>query len=477
MTTRRNVKTTAHRVVVSTSAQLFAKVVHLGLNLVSTLAIVRYLTPDSYGIYILVMTVTALVGLIADFGLGSLAVREITAARVEEGQIVGTVVVLRLVLGLSAMGAAQLVLALMHQSQLVHVAAAVASAVCLADAALGAVVVVFQVRIMQHYEAFIRIVMEAIETAVILLLVSRRADLPLLVAPPVLGAVVGATLAFGVARHRYALRPRFEAGQLRRLLTQALPIGPALFLGVVYLKLDNLVLAAMRPKREVGLYGSAYQPIEYMFLAAAVVVGVVFPLLSAAHGRADHEAFVRLYRRGTEVLVIAALGVPVVMLFLARPLVTLVFGEAYADAAGPLQLLSVVLVLMTVNGWQSIVLLAGGLQSVTLKYNAVALGVSLCLCVICVALFGLMGAAFAALGTASFVLYSSTAAIRRHLGATLDLQRLAKIGLAGAITVGFSAGLQAVGAPWLLIGLFAVVPYFGSLLVFGLHRQFHEATA
>ncbi len=471
----RNVRSTAHRVVVSTSAQLLAKVLHLGFNLVSTLAIVRYLTPDSYGAFVLVMTVTALVGLVTDFGLGSLAVREISGTGADENQLVGTVVVMRLVLGLLAMGGAQVALTLMQQSHLVHVAAAVASAVCLADAVLGTTVVLFQVRLLQHYEAFIRIVMEAIETAIVLVLVAHRASLPLLVVAPLVGSVIGAVLAFGLARSRYGLRPVLRAGLIRRLTIAALPIGPALFLGVVYLKMDNLVLAVMRPSRDVGLYGSAYQPIEYLFLASAVVIGVIFPLLSAAHGRGDHEAFVRLYRRGTEILVIVTLGVPVVMLFVAEPLVTLVFGKAYAAAADPLQLLSVVLVLMTVNAWQSMVLLAGGLQAVTLKYNAVALAISLCLCVSLVAARGLIGAALAAFGTALFVLYASTSAVRRHLDATLDWGRLTKIILAGAFTVIVLQGSRALGAPWMLLGFLAVPPYLVALLGLRLHRQFKEA--
>ncbi len=72
-----------------------AKVVHLGLNVVSTLAIVRHLAPSAYGVYVLVLTVTTIVGLVADFGLPKIAVREISAAGVDENDIVGTIVALR----------------------------------------------------------------------------------------------------------------------------------------------------------------------------------------------------------------------------------------------------------------------------------------------------------------------------------------------------------------------------------------------
>ena len=80
-----------------------------------------------------------------------------------------------------------------------------------------------------------------------------------------------------------------------------------------YLKLDALMLAVLRTPREVGLYGSAYQPIEYTFLAAAVVVNVAFPLVAAAYGAGDHERFALLYRRGAEALVAVMVLVPVIL--------------------------------------------------------------------------------------------------------------------------------------------------------------------
>lgn len=61
---------------VSTLSQLAAKIIHLLLNVVTTLAILRYLAPEAYGSYVLVITVVTLVGVVADFGLPKLAVRE-----------------------------------------------------------------------------------------------------------------------------------------------------------------------------------------------------------------------------------------------------------------------------------------------------------------------------------------------------------------------------------------------------------------
>lgn len=460
---------------VSATSQLVAKVAHFGLNVVSTLAIIRYLHPSGYGVFVLVLTVATVVGLIADYGLAKLAVRETVAPDAVEGHVLGTIVGLRLGLALIAVALTQVVLLVMGEPPQVLLAGLIASLFYVGDAVLSVVVVAFQVRLVQQYEAAIRTGAEALETAMVLGLVALGAALPWLFVPPLVGVLVGAAIALVLARRRCDLRLHFRPELVRHLVREALPLGPALVIGVLYLKLDSLVVAVMRPERDLGLYGSAYQPVEYLFLASAVLVNVAYPLLARAHGEGDAAGVVTLYRRGTEALVAATLIVPVVAVFVATPLVTSVYGADYADAAAPFQVLCVCLVLMTVNAWQSLVLLSGGFQSLTLRYNAAALVLSVVLCVPLVHVFGMMGAAFAALGTGAFVLVASTALVHRRMGVGLALRPLARIGAAAGVSILVLLAMQRTGAPWFLLPVAAGVVYLGVLVRAGFARSLREA--
>lgn len=462
---------------VSTTSQLVAKLAHFGLNVVSTLAIIRYLHPSGYGIFVLVLTVATVVGLLADYGLAKLAVREVVAPGAQEGEVLGTIVGLRLVLAVVAVVLTQVVLLVLGQPPQVLLAGLLASLFYLGDAVLSVVVVAFQVRLVQQYEAAIRTGAEALETAMVLGLVAAGAALPWLFLPPLVGVLVGSAVAYALARRRFGLALRFRSGLVRGLVREALPLGPALVIGVLYLKLDSLVVAVMRPERDLGLYGSAYQPVEYLFLASAVVINVIYPLLARAHGAGDVDGSTALYRRGTEVLIAATLIVPVVAIFVATPLITTVYGADYADAALPFQVLAACLVLMTVNAWQSLVLLSGGFQALTLRYNAAALVFSLALCVPLVHVLGMRGAAFAALGTGIFVLVASTALVHRRMGFGLVSGPLAGIATAAGVTVLVLLGLQRIGAPWFLLPVAAAVVYLAVLVKAGFARSLREALA
>lgn len=465
------------RVLVSTSSQLTAKVLHLGLNVISTVAIVRYLGPAAYGSFVLVLTLVMLVGILADFGLPQLAVREISSGAGPEPQVTGTVCAMRLALVPVSMAIPQIVLLAMQQPAQVHLAALIATFLYAGDAFLSCFLVAFHVRIRQQYEALIRVGMEVVETAMVLGLIAAGAPLPALFLPPAVGALLGAVAAGVLVRRMFGLRLRFDRHRVRHLLREALPIGPALFVAVVYLKIDAVVLAIMRPPADVGLYGSAYQPIEYLFLSSAVLINVLFPLLAAARGQGQADRFAALYRRGTELIYAAMLPVPLVTLFVAGSAVVTVYGPGFAGAAMPLTVLTPALVLMTVNAWQAFVLLSGGFQRVTLHYNLAALGVAVVLSVGGIAVLGMVGAALATLGTALFVLVASTLAVRRHLTVALDGRRLLLITACAAATAVPLAGGTLVGLPWPLVAALGSAVYLALLARTGLHRTLKEAFA
>jgi O-antigen/teichoic acid export membrane protein len=162
--------------------------------------------------------------------------------------------------------------------------------------------------------------------------------------------------------------------------------------------------------------------------------------------------------------------VPVILSIVAVPLVDRVYGPAYRDAARPLQLLAVALVLMTVNAWQAFVLLGGGHQKVTLFYNLGALGVAAVACSILIRAYGMQGAALATLCTAVFVLTCSTLAIRKHFDAHLAMAPLVRIlASAGALWATLWA-LDRIGAPWPTLVPAMLVAYPLWLCAFGVVR-------
>jgi len=446
-----------HDIAVSTATQVGARGLHLVLNIATSLLLIRYLSPSSYGDYIVVISVATLFGLFAEFGLPRVVVKAAIHEPQDESALVGTAIVLRAALSVGAALLAQLLLFGMRQSAVVHWATLIVSAQYLSEAALT-VTAVFQVHMKQQHEALVRVVMEIIELATTITLIVRKAPLVAIVAAPLAGAAIGIALAFILAERRIAVRPRFERTLLRPLLRLGLPVMPAAIMGVLMLKLDGFVLATLRPSREVGWYGAAYQPMEYIFLATAVLLNILYPLLVRTHGT-DRRQFVATYRIGTETMLALALPVPVILALTAHRVAVGVFGPDYARSALPLQILGCTLVMLLLAAWQNVVLLATGHQNIALRYHVVALGVSLVANVVLVSTMGYRGAAYAGFAANAVLAVCCTALVGSRVHVHPDFGRLWRLALANGLLAGLLAALIHVGFAWPLATVGAALTY------------------
>lgn len=435
----------ARGVLVSAGSQMVAKVVHLGVNVVSSLAIIHHLGPAGYGEYVLVVTVAGLTGLIGDFGLNKLAVRKIAVDADSEPAVLGSLVTARLGLSVLSVAAAQVVLVAIGASAEIRLAGFVLSTLAFVEAAFG-IFVVFHVRLIQQYEALVRVVAEILETALVLLLIVLGAGLVPLVTAPVVAALLGVGGAVILVRRETGWVPRPSTGFVGGLLREGLFVGPALIIAAAYLRVPGLLLAWLSTAEEVGVYGAAYQPIEYLLLAAAVLIHVLLPLLARSHS-ADHARFVALYRRGTEGLLAVTVPLAIVAISLAPWLVDTAFGAEYAAATTPLRILSAALVLMVLSFWMSYVLLAAELQRITLAYDVAALVTAVSLCALLIPSHGGAGAAVAIGGACLLTVVWAVVAASKGADATLDPGRLGRVALSAAVMAGTVVVGQAIGLP------------------------------
>jgi O-antigen/teichoic acid export membrane protein len=449
----------------SLAAQLGARALHLLLNIGTSLAIVRYLGPRGYGDYVVVVTTTGLTALAADAGLHKLAVREVARRPDEAEAVIGTTVAIRLVLAIGAAGLAQLILIPLGASGTVRVAALVASLMAVTEALLGAVVV-FHVTLRQSYEALVRTTMEIVEVAVLVLVIRAGGSIVGLVAAPVAGGVLGAALAHSLGWYRFGVRLRFDRMMVRPLLRGALPLGPALVIGVLVLKVDGVLVAALRPREDAGIYGAAFQPIEYAFLATTVVAFPFLPVLSRWF-REDRAHFTAMYQRGTELLLALLAPVPVFALVAGADLVDAAYRPAWSPAVTPMRILAVALLPMALTAWQSMVLLAGDREGAVLPCMVLALAISTTLCLLLVPRFGPSGAAVAALAAnvvaARWALRRTVTLIGVGLRWTGPAQVMAAAAGAGAVFAG-----SHLLVAWPAAVLVALVVYGAVLLKGGM---------
>ena len=94
------------RVASNTAVQLVGKGAVLAIGLVSIALLTRYLGPDDYGKYTLALMYMQLFGVLADVGLFTTVVREISKAPERTEELVGNALALRLLLAIGVIALA-----------------------------------------------------------------------------------------------------------------------------------------------------------------------------------------------------------------------------------------------------------------------------------------------------------------------------------------------------------------------------------
>ena len=445
-------------VVVSGAAQFGAKIVLFVLNVVAALAIVRYLGPSGYGDYIFVLSFAAVFGLLSELGLNKVVTREMSRDPAAIPGLVGTAIVGQLLLAVLGWVAAQLAFTLIEGHGDLRAAVAIASLLYFTEAISLSLAAIFQVRLALQYDAVARVVAQALDTALILWLISAGAGLLWLIAAPVLTGAIGVLVAAVMVYLRFRTALRVDLLRLPPLLREALPVGLTSIVVIAYLRLDSVLLGILGTSEDVGFYGAASRPVEYLILALAVLVNVMFPLLARWYG-VDPRRFAALYAHGASALLAVSVPIAVTVLVFAGEVVTLLYPSDFAPSAAILRLLVGSVVFTVLGAWAGFALLSAGRQRIVLACNAGALILNVVMNLALIPPAGYMGAAAAALVTSIVVAGSTMLFAARRLSVSLDRRRSARLLLANCCLGVVAVSSLSVGLPWAVAASIALVSY------------------
>jgi O-antigen/teichoic acid export membrane protein len=315
------------------SAQVVIKVVNFAVSI----AVVRYLGAQELGRYAYMLAFAYPFGIVAEFGLGSFAIKEISQNPTRELEVRSLLQRAMLLLsGASVLAMMGLAVMVRHDLTTI-VGIALAGLSSLLSAVTTPAVVVLTAREDLHLVSLQRVVASALGAiATVAVLLWGGATIALLAAATIVNGVMVVFAHVLVGKGPSLPAARLPA--VRAMVRQALPFG-ILMLGVaLYYRVDMIMLNWLRDPREVGVYAAAYRFLDAVILLAASIGGPFYPRLSSMVGR-DTQG-VRDLLEGTWKPMLA-LGIPLLLatIILADPLVLALFGNEFGDAGAVLKIL------------------------------------------------------------------------------------------------------------------------------------------
>jgi len=326
------------------------KLVRVGIGLIVGVWLARYLGPERFGQFSFAIAFVALFNPIALMGLDGLVVRELVHHPDHQRDVLGSAFALKLLGGLLAFALALTTILSLHSGEetkpwLVGVIAAgmLFQAFDVAD-------LWFQSRVQSRYTVWAKNGAFLALTIAKVWLILSQAELMAFAwvstAELALGAL-GLVVAFRSNGNRWLeLRPNWAVA--RGLVTESWPLLLSSLGAMLYMRIDQVMLAEIVGEHEVGLYSAAVRLSEVWYLMPAVIVLSVTPFLTEARGRSEPVYYQRLQQLFT-LLARVSIGVAIPVSLLATPLTSLIFGSAYAASGSILaiHIWSVVFVFMS----------------------------------------------------------------------------------------------------------------------------------
>jgi O-antigen/teichoic acid export membrane protein len=450
----------ARRVAANTAVQLAGKAAVMAIGLASVAVTTRYLGASDYGKLALALVFVQTFGLLADVGLLTVAVREMSRTPERTNQLVGAVLALRLALSLAVVPLAALASLALPYDREVRLAILIAGGSLVLGLANGALVAVFQSRLRMGRAAVSEVLGRACAFAALAAVAALDLGFYAVVATAAVGAAVALAASWILVRPLATPRLRARRDTWRPLLMAALPVGAALAVTEVYFRADTFIISLFRDYDEVGAYSLAYRVIELLAVLPAVVMTSVFPLLSSYLGDdrdrdRDRAAAIDAASPGDRDRAAAtidavgdvflAIGVPLAAggLVVAPQVVELVAGDGFGDAADPLRILLFAGALAAVSGLLGYALIAGGRQASALRLALVALAANVALNLALVPPLGIEAAAAVTVASEVLMVAGGLWLVRRELDLRPRFAIAWRVVLAAAVMAGVLALMPA----------------------------------
>lgn len=119
------------------------------------------------------------------------------------------------------------------------------------------------------------------------------------------------------------------------------PVALAVIFNSIYLYGDRFLLPLFVPAFEVGFYTAAYRVLDIIAQVAAIVMGIMLPLLAASWSRDDYGDFKKRAQWGFDIVMLLLLPIMAGSIALATPIMRLVGGKEFLLAGPILRILSV----------------------------------------------------------------------------------------------------------------------------------------
>jgi O-antigen/teichoic acid export membrane protein len=456
------------RLAANTLVQAVGSGVAAVISFFTFVAVTRGLGPDAFGDFTAATVYLFIPVVLADVGLSTAVLREISADPDRTEPAMRASLPLRTLVSAGAIAISVAVALVMPFNAQTKSAVAIASVGAFLTLMTLSLLPVLQAQLKMHWAVGANLAGRLATLGLTLAAFAAGLGFKSYVAAYVAGIAVTFLLHVWAVARLVPLWPVIDTAYWRRLTAGALALGIAIALSQVYFRVDTVLLALLRSSEEVGYYGAAYKFIELLVLIPAAVGISMFPPLARFVATGDPRTGA-LVQKTFDVLLAASIPAMVLMLAYPEQILELSAGSEFSEAGNALRLLAPFAVFAFVNAVLWRVLMAADRDRELLAIAFFVLVVNVALNLIFIPVYGFEAAALITVVSEGMVIIPVALVVRRE--SRLPDLRYAPV--VGAATAAMVAAILFLPGPVAVVGAVSSALYLAVLLLLpGTARDF-----
>ena len=330
------------------------RVVRMGVGVIVTVLVARYLGPHNFGTLSFAQAFVALFGTVTGLGLDLILVREIVKDLSLAGVMLGTAVALRASASLLAMAAAIAIAYAMDPHDRISLIVVSILSLSLALQVLDTLDAFYQSQVQSKLTVWSKNTAFLVMAGWRLVLIHMKAQVWAFAAAQILELTLGAMGMVICYRWMYggAHRWRFQKRLALDLLRQCWPVILSSMAVMVYMRIDMVMLKAMQGDTAVGLYNAATRISEVWYFIPMAMVSSASPAIIRT--RPNRDLYYRRLQQMFSFLTMFAVIVGSAMALSSHAIVRLLYSTAYQPAGA----------ILAVHIWAGVFVFQGVAQSV-----------------------------------------------------------------------------------------------------------------
>ncbi|MAH32902.1 hypothetical protein CL615_00765 [archaeon] len=400
---------TARRITANFLSLIGSEIISKLIQLAVFIFLARSLGKEEFGVFSFGIAFALLIVIIADFGLITLLIREISRNKKLASKYLSNALAVKVLLSLITLIFAYLFLNLMDYSQNVKIVAYIMLLFTLIQSVTHLYYSIFRAFERMHYDALIKILRMFILAGMIFYVIKNGYGLIAASLAFPLTEIIVLVISIFITYTRFIkFSFEFDFSFSKELLKKSSMFCLSLVFAGLFMHIDTIMLSKMRSVAEVGTYAAAANIMLALIFIPVMYSNAIFPVISRFYVTSK-KSLRFAYERSFKYMLLIGLPLSAGIYVLSDKIILLLYGKEYAASSIALAILSWYLFLRFLNVTSGFTLSSINRQGSRVFSQGTAALANIMLNFILIPIYGFVGAAIATLITEVifFFIYTS----------------------------------------------------------------------